>query len=577
MQVNRSNIIERVYNSPYYIGSFVISFLLLLTNITYGKSIIGYDNYSPYFGFLPILDKVLGGEGNLFVSYVPLFFITPLFSILRTLGIQSWTISNIYIFSSLLIGITGMGVLTRDSLKKINKELDPQISFFIGFLFYLTSLSMVWIFNQPNFLFVAGYASIPWMIYYGINIPEFRLKRLSAKHLLLAPFLIYTVILYLQTALNLVAFFSYTASIIIITLVFISNKSWKLNITKYLGAIGIFFGVFLIVLQIILLFSEKPQTLYSAVNSHLTELKGNDFTGEITDALREAGNNRNTLVNTARSATNWMEISTSNGHRLFGSYTTYESPIFIILGLIPIILALSATYIRPKERNVILLTIIMIVGLLANSRFLIILTEDLGVLHDAFRWPSSKLWPLMIIPMVLLASLSISEINRRLKNNKLNNLIILGLILIQFAYILPAVSGNLVSESLQVEIPNQYYEFAEEFNKTDYTQKVLYLPSPEDLYFYTYEWGYWGSSFTMYMTRGDMIETGLLEYFYSQELYDNANSAIATCNREAIKILENAEIDQIFIDNSIKSEEFIDNSVECEPLTDMIEIEYIQK
>jgi len=81
-------------------------------------------------------------------------------------------------------------------------------------------------------------------------------------------------------------------------------------------------------------------------------------------------------------------------------------------------------------------------------------------------------------------------------------------------------TGNTIPDELSNQIPEKYSEFVDRNNETLRSESFYYLPEPSSLYYYQYDWGYFGSPFIYYMSRGDGVNNGIQEYFYNVHEYE---------------------------------------------------------
>lgn len=542
--MNRKGLLK---DNWHYILLLLILSIITLVNIHPNQYVLGLDNISPYFGTEFIADKVFSSNSFLFISYWPLLLISPLFDVLHSLSISYEAIIQGYLFLSLFIGVFGAGKLSQ----VFNKDSKGQSIYLLGSIFYLTTLLTYWIFNQPNLFFVAAYASIPWLIVLFIQIHD---RSFNMKSVL---FYLFIIILFLQTSINLVAFVTYLFSTVLLTGIFLYIRDFKVDLKRLfivlIFSLILWFGI----MQILLMFAPNRLFIGNVISDHVTELRGNPNTEEISTSLTDSGLLRGDLVNSIRFAGNWFEIHDSENIPLFQGYSQYNSVYMVLVGLLPFFLILSGPYLQKEKKDrkrSIIMSIIIIIGVLITSKYLLLLIANIPLLSDAFRWNASKFWPLYIVPLAIFSSYSHRSITDRLKPLS-KGVIIVFIIVIQLIYIYPIFQGELFSTRLVNNIPEEYFEIDGYLEESD---KLIYLPLPSRLYFYDYDWGYFGSTFITYMTKGDDVDTGILDYFYHTESYKDISNSLEDCNKlEIQKIMGEEELTGIIFDKSLN----IDNSV----------------
>jgi hypothetical protein len=502
-----------------YLSLFVISiivFIVIGLNIHKDSFIFGLDNMSPFFNSQSIIDKVFSNNGSQFFAYFPMLFILPFFETLKALNIPLWLINQSYLFISLWLGVIGAGYLSKNVLSKF--KIENKYSFIFGSLFYLANLCTYWIFNQPNYFFVAAFASIPWLIEWGISILT---KRKSNSFVII--FRIIALVLFFQTTINLVSTITYTFSILlIITALSFGEKLTKKDYRDF--GIKIVMGIIsiLILWQAGLYISGNREFVISKLYNHYTSIQSNSMTESITKDLQASGILKNTILNNIVFKNSWVETHTGENVRLFQSFEYYSSIIGLI-GFLPFILAIYTLGISTKKDKLKIsgLHFLIFIGLVLMSSTLIKLTLNAPLIGEFFRWSASKFWPLLIFPILILATTALGKINK--------NLVYAIVAILMFIYIFPIFKGELFSRELTVKLPNEYLELDK---RIDSNKLYYYIPTPQNLYFYDYSFGYFGSDFVSYLTKGNSQTSGILSYFDNIEEYDSLSSKLIKCDEK---------------------------------------------
>ncbi len=536
---------------------------IVLMNFQPGKIVMGFDNVSPYFSSQTIIDKVLGGEPISFITYNPLLLFVPILSFFRLINIPPWLISQIYIFSSMCFGIFGAAKLTSFILKKRGYQKTDSSSL-LGGIFYFTTLVFAWIYNLPNFYFVAAYASIPWItlwltraIQKPLETQDINLSAIFEKLTTDIPkkiLMLYITILFLQTSLNLVAFASYTFAVIILAVFINASINSQVQIKKLGFLIITCFSGWLLLLQAQIWLSGQTISVFRVFRIYFNNLEANPVMGDITEGITRSTLMRGDLLNTVRFAGSWMELHNINNKPFFRFYDLYNSPLLTIISLIPFFLSVFSLYKPLKDDKIKLLHIPMALGVLFSSKLLLQILPTDSVLSKAFRWNSSKFWPLLLIPMLPLASIGALKIGQYLKSKQAHLQYVYAIVLIQIIFIIPVISGNLFADEIFNRLPDQYFETTEKINSSVYPSKTIYMPLPQELYFYSYEWGYYGSDFLSYMTRGEGTTSGILTYFNNTQLYQSIDEPLTQCNRSQLAtILKENNIEHIVFDTNLRA------------------------
>ncbi len=521
--------------NTYIILALILVFVI--ANIRSNYFITGFDNISPYLNSTSILNKTFGNNGELFFAYFPMIFVLPFFEFLKVLNIPLWLINQSYIFICLILGVLGSGYLVRNIIN-LKDEKKSNTAFLLGGILYLANLTSFWIFNQPNFFFLAAYASIPWLIDWLRVIEEKRVNNI----LWLKIVRIISLILFLQTTVNFVSTISYTFAIFIIS--FLTIKQSREGLFRQLKSILIVVLSFLIVAQLSLfIFAGNREFVLIKIFNSYSEIRENPLTEKITEDLRASGVIRNNLINNVLFKNSWVETHDIEGKKLFSSLSYYENPIIMILGLIPFLIALTTIIVKDKDTQKLnRLHLVIFLGLILMSATLLKVTDNIPVISEFFRWSGSKFWPLTLIPIIILATSKIINSNK--------NWLTVVLVITSLIYVLPIFNGNLFAKQLTIQIPSVYFELDK---KLESSKSYYYLPTPSDSYFYTYKFGYFGSEFVPYMTKGDSTTSGILGYFNNYEKYKTLSESLMKCNIEDFK-------GNIILDTNVVNDEYIEQT-----------------
>jgi hypothetical protein len=464
----------------------ILCLTIILFNFDFAKLVIGLDNASPYFGISNIISRIKGISS---VIYGGILFQAP-FLLLKELGIKPEILSNLYLSLNLVLGSLGITLLSRKFTKN-------RIVSLFSTIVLVTSLFTTWIFANPNFLFLASYGSIPLIIYF---LSKEKLKTIEYI------FLVMLSLIFLTTTLNIVAFAIYLLQIVLLTKV-LTLKEFSLKRVGIWSCALVL--VWLFSIQIIMFLNRDTSLFITQIFAYISSLLKNPYMDKITEGILTSGKS-NSILDTARFSTGWMELHDPQNIPIFTKYTLYKTDtVYMFLGLIPFLLSLLSIYFKRNRRNI-LLTSLLLFFVLLSSKFGIYVIESIPLLKYAIRWPTSKLWPIYIIPLTVLSGITLSYI---LKLKKIISYPLIGLLFgILIFYSLPVLNGNLLSPTTKVNIPNEYFKIPSD-------SKILVLPKPQKLYMREYEWGYYGSDFLSYINTSQIVDGANL-YEYSN-MYEN--------------------------------------------------------
>ena len=479
----------------------VILAIILGLNFHPGKLVLGNDNFSPE------LDPKLT---------VIRSFLNPAWRDNRVLGIPSdseqadvwrtlifwlgsqflptWIISQGYLFLTLIIGVISMGkavrLLTNSS----------HLSEFFGSLLYLFSPITIWIYFYPVHLFVAAYAFTPlvlWMSLRTIKSPS----RTNKLLLLLSSLLMGT------TALTATMFITASATMLALTFIYsIVNrqiKAWFITLLIYL---------------LPHLFWILPFATY--VKSNSAALQNSAINREITAATIASEQSNNTWSNTLRFSTAWIDSKEDDQNYTYLARNWFrENPTGINLGYTLAILAtlgLLASLLKVKTHlSPILTSLLSLIGFIFlngyNPPFNFIYSlfdQYVPLFHQVFRWISSKFWPLLLYPLIILASLALSKIITFAKFRLLQTTLTLSFVALIIYSAHPIISYRLIREEVFVSVPDNYSNLKD--NLVDKVGTIDTTPHTNTRYFRKYDWGFWGSVFLNYFLPNPTTEKALV-------------------------------------------------------------------
>ena len=535
---------------PMY-GILIICAIVIIANFKPNTIIMGLDNSSPYFEPAKLLALI--NEKRLFI-YSGALFSVPFFAVLDALRMPPETMSYLYLFFCFGVGISGIALLSYSIIRRVESKSPYALASGIASIGYICSLFTIWIFAHPNFLFLAAYGSIPWIVF----LLSLRINPL--KVWFLAAIALFS-ILFLFTSQNIVAFALYAAQIVILTFVIsqVKEKGNALQVLKkpvlWAGAI---FAIWIVSLQAQSLLQHDSGTIFTHLGSYINEIPTSLMEDIRTDIV--ASESGNDFLNSARFALGWMELHTPSGSTVFQFYDLYKhNLLFITIGLIPFLLSLgylaliSTNGKKQKLDTVLPLFVTLFVGLFLISKYSIPIIQTIPYISDLLRWASSKLWPLFMIPLALTSGLGAAALFSYVRAKKFTLplkirpelLLFSVLALLLLAYGFPLYTGHLIGPTAKVSLPQEYQNLADSIPKES---TVLYVPPPQLSYFREYGWGYYGSDFLTYVTHAYVVDRANL-YEYGDS-YDEYVEALQTCNSDMP-----SDIDFILVDKTATNSE----------------------
>jgi preprotein translocase subunit Sec61beta len=267
---------------------------------------------------------------------------------------------------------------------------------------------------------------------------------------------------------------------------------------RVLAFCGMVVGLWVVIIQLMLLFTEQKRFIGTELYLHFNKLDESSITEVITEDLRDAEIRNNSVLNSARFATGWMELHNPESQPIFNHYDLYMGNIlFIVIGLLPFLAAIYLLSEKLTGSRKWLIGVSFFVTMLLVSKYTSSLTANLGFLSDSLRWLSSKLSPTLLF----LSVFSVFEfVQTKFRQTSTPFFYVLITLFVVTAF--PWWTGTIFSKGTTSELPQEY----KVFEQLDQNDKVFYYPPPQQLYFRQYEWGYYGSDFLSYLTDADIYD-----------------------------------------------------------------------
>jgi hypothetical protein len=515
-------------------GDLLLIFLLLVViaiNVKPGYFILGNDTYAPELN--PSISLERYSQNPAWRSYRALGVpsdseqadIVRVFTYrLLEFVLPNWAISQIYVFGAFFLAGWGMAQLAKALWKSDSKQDSKQIIGLIAGLLYVSSLVGAWMFASPLHPFLAAYAFLPlllWRLFYVLTKPS----TLSFLYFFVSILFITTssmVPTIFIVILLMVLFFLFICSFL-----FMSGP-WKQRIEIIALSLVVFLGsqLFWIVPFASYVKTNAPALAQSYINRSLTP---NLIENEV---------KYSTFWNVPRYYFAWMDTTNDDGSKQYPFASWYlHSFEAKVISFLPLILALfgSIYTLRKKQKSIFLWIPLAVSGwiLLAgvNPPFgqgFMWMQEHIPLFQQVFRWQSSKVFLLCVIPFAALGAYGVAWLTGRMHAWQ-KAVIITGIILIISLYVRHYGAGQLVNQANFVQVPQEYKNLAAYLEKTDPKSRIYLAPEANTLYFRSYTWGFFGSSLLNYIIPNPIIEkamtTASLESEYAQQILEQAYNA----------------------------------------------------
>jgi len=467
----------------------------------------------------------------------------------------------LWTFLMLFIGPVGTYVfIYRIFLRRHFDHQTNHFASFLGGLFYLLNLSTLQQFFTPFETFIAFYGFLPWLIYALVSYLEHP-KTTNLLLLFLVSFLatpaFVTETLFVVFGFCLIVFFIKHRSFFQIFLsslvIFIANAFWLLpNIFFVLtnGSVGISAKMNLV---------ATPETYYRNLEfgnlTNLTLLKGFWF-----NFLDLAGGGKFDYLMTP-----WRSHLANPTIYLIG----YLSFALVLTGIV-----YSLKKKIPYAKSILGIFVICYFFLLGGG---LLINNQIPLIGELFRSPFTK----FSIPLSLTYSVFFSvgcifllDLFSFLHSRLTYILTLFTVSLALVIYMTPAFTGNLISPSMRVKIPNEYFQLFDFFSQQDPATRIANFPQYTFWGWNYYSWGYRGSGFLWYGIKQPILDRAFDVWDRGGEkYYQEISTALYSQNQKEFEnIVDKYAINWILIDRNViapspdvdlgltKLQKFLDNS-----------------
>lgn len=476
---------------------FFISAVIFIINHKSGTFLSGWDTLHPEFDFSLNIKRVLSGvwrleqgfgavAGHSHMADLPRILILWLSGLVLPLNLLRY----FYIFLMFLFGGLGAYYLISYLLTRFHSKYVISISF-ISSLLYLFNFSTIQNFFVPFEMFPTQFGFLPWILLYSFKYLDeankknlilfsifilFSTPQAYAAHLWYAFFGIYTTFLLLFSYLRKKEKNVFKKSIILILLTLFINSFWLFPNIYY-----------------VLTSSSIPR------DSKQNRL----FSQEYTIRNREHGNIQNVAL-LKGFYFNWSihDYKIDNQQYLMQEWRNYTNNWYVnTIGYFVFLTVISGFFLAIYKNNKALtslspLFIIPFILLMNNTfpfdKFFDFLLK-FNLFNEALRFVYNKFIIILSLSYVIYFSYFLSLVLNKLSKN-LRIILCFLITILLLIYIAPVFTGNLISDKVQVKIPNEYFRFWDYMkNKDDGT--VLALPIYNLAGWEYYNWGYQGAGF----------------------------------------------------------------------------------
>lgn len=541
----------------------VIVALVAVSNYTQGTFLTGIDNFHIEFDLQLAWSRAWNGvwqenQGVGIVSGLAQMTELPRVAIYQIL---IWVmpmnlIRYTYVFGNLYLGVIGVFFLVWYLSKS-------RLAGLAGALFYLFNLGTLQVFFMPTEMFVVNYAALPWLFLLVFKYLS-EGKRASLWW--------YAGLLFIFAPMAM------TPTIFVVYLLFLGiacvGHKWK----RVMGVVGVTLGMSMYFLL--------PFANFALNNAKiLTESKVNSVFSQ-----------ENYLMNAER--TSWGDLATLKGMwfdypdnvagklmPLLGAWDDYLKHVGI-WGYAPmIVMTIGAVVMLWKRRWQGIVVVGMgVVGWVLlrgeNQPFggVVATLRSLPLVAEAFRTPYTKIAPILMVIYAVTFGCGVYMLGQiwSWRKGKLmwKELVIIGVAIGLIWLNRPYFYGDLISEGVRINIPNEYFEIFKFFKSQDKQGRIMELPIQTSQAWKYTDWGYRGSGFLWYGIGQPILDRAFDVWSpYNEGFYNQFANALYSCNparsdlvgvnptrsdlgeqrckEQVVKVLQKYDVRYVLLDESV--------------------------
>jgi hypothetical protein len=535
----------------------LVWFLLLISNFTSNTWLSGWDNLHPEFNF-PLNIKrslyaawqeyqgtgLVGGMAH--AADLPRQIILWLVSFI----LPAHLLRYFWVFLMLLIGPLGVYYFTSKILLE-GKKTTKSLAGLVAGLFYLLNLATVQYFFTPFETFVSFYGFFPWLLYFALKY----LKSGKTKNLLR-----FVVVSFLATP----SFYVQTLFIVYLFVlsVFVLEIVIKERRTGFIRSLKL--GLSLLAANA---FWLLPVVYFSLTNAQVVQqAKINSIATSETQIMNEAAGNVKDIASLKGFWFNYMDLTEDNKFDyLYKDWISYlnNNPLVNVSAYILFSLSLGGLVsglFQKKNRwrfsGLLVLALSYFMLATTNAPFgslFKILSEKVPLFIEVFRSVFTKWSIVTAFSCSLGLAYLVCLIAKISKNLILPILVAIVLIFQMIIFVKPSFEGSLISNTMKVEIPSQYFEVFEYFGRQPKEKRIAFLPAQTFWGWNFYDWGYRGSGFLWYGLEQPILDRAFDVWStHNESFYNQLSLAIYS---EDLGLLENTlqkfQVTYLILDESI--------------------------
>lgn len=542
----------------------ILTIVLCILNFEPGTWLSGWDTLHPEFDIILNLKRAFFGvwqehqglgatASQAHPAEIPRIIILAFFSLIFPTSFLRY----FYFFLCLIFGPLGVYFFLERIVLKNKSRLTKNSASFSGALFYLLNLGTLQHFYIPLEMFATQFASLGWLFLFATKFLETKNKKY---------FGLFSIATLLSTPMAHTAtlFYAYALGFLIYILCFSFLYSPKIK-TIFLKR-----GVILILATIVInSFWLLPNFYFvlnhgqEVVNSKIHRL----FSNEAILQSKEFANIKDASV-LKSFLFNWGELVGENRFDdLLDEWKLHqENPLVFGIGyfsFILVVLGLIFSLIKKNKRGLVFLPLFALAFffvVILNPSLEIVyhwLVTNIPLLQEALRFPFTKFSILLMFCYALYFSLATSYLLNLLKKVIREETIVAGFFVILITaglafYMFPAFQGNLISPSMKIKIPDEYFQMFDWFNQQK-QGRIAKLPIHTFWGWVYHDWGYQGAGFIWFGLKQPILDREFDRWSpYNEQYYQEMSYAIYSQNLPFLEhLLDKYQIRWLLLDESI--------------------------
>lgn len=556
---------------------FIIICIICVKNYTPGTFLTGWDTLHPEFNLSLYWQRILGGvwqehqglgavASQAHASEIPRMIVYSLLNLVFGLKFVRYA----YAFLMLFLGPFGVYFFLKDVLLRKFRVSSVNIGAFSGALFYLLNLGTLQHFYVPLEMFLTHFGLLGWYMWSSSLFYQ------TGKRKYLVAFFIFTLFGTSQahTSTLFFAFMIYFISYFVIVL--LSDLSQKLSWNPQYIKRTVLIMLYIVVANLFWLLPNFYFALNHGGEVNMSKIHGL-FSNEAFLANKRYGETEDVAI--LRSFLfSWGEHTGGAQYgELMDEWVKHlESPgvLYIGYGLFAFVCLGVVVSIIRREKFAFGSFMFFAVGIFflfnVNPPFgglFILLQDTVPLFKEAFRFPFTKFSIGLMFAYAVFFGYALSwytSLFYRITKKILLPHFVHGVIFtvataLNIYFMLPAFSGNLISRSMRVNIPDRYFEMFKFFDEQDGYGRVADFPVHSFWGWMYYDWdpatrlGYQGAGFLWFGIKQPLLNREFDRWnLINEQYYREMSYAVYTEDSELLTdVLDKFKIRWLILDESI--------------------------